>query len=176
MTHILEADSIQLSIGPRKILSDIYIKCETGRITGLLGRNGQGKTCLMNILYGSRKVEDKSVRYDAIPLPCAYKRPDILSYLPQFNFLPKSLTLKRIFSDFNLSYSLFEADFPEYQNMDKSSLSPLSAGQRRLVEVYIIMMSHSQFAMLDEPFSYLMPSQIEKIKELLLREKAEKVF
>jgi len=42
MTHRLEADSIFLHFGERKILSDIYIKCETGKITGLLGRNGTG--------------------------------------------------------------------------------------------------------------------------------------
>ena len=49
MIHKLEADGIQLAFDERKILTDIYIKCQTGRITGLLGRNGQGKSCLMEI-------------------------------------------------------------------------------------------------------------------------------
>lgn len=42
MIHKLEADSISLEFGSRRILSDVYLKCETGKITGLLGRNGNG--------------------------------------------------------------------------------------------------------------------------------------
>ncbi len=42
MKHQMEADSIQLEFGSRSILSDIHIRCETGTITGLLGRNGEG--------------------------------------------------------------------------------------------------------------------------------------
>jgi ATPase subunit of ABC transporter with duplicated ATPase domains len=53
MKHILEADSVQLQFGERKILSDVYLKCETGKITGLLGRNGEGKSCLMRIIMES---------------------------------------------------------------------------------------------------------------------------
>jgi ABC-type cobalamin/Fe3+-siderophores transport system ATPase subunit len=50
MIHKLEAESIQLEFGSRQILSSIYLKCETGKITGLLGRNGAGKSCLMKIM------------------------------------------------------------------------------------------------------------------------------
>ncbi len=53
MNHKLEVDGVQLSFGLNQILSDVYFKCDTGKITGLLGRNGAGKTCLMNIIYGS---------------------------------------------------------------------------------------------------------------------------
>ena len=63
MIHKLEADGIQLAFDERNILTDIYIKCQTGKITGLLGRNGQGKSCLMEIIYGTRPA-DKSVRID----------------------------------------------------------------------------------------------------------------
>ncbi len=77
MTHRLEADSIQLEFDGRKILSSIYLKCETGKITGLLGRNGQGKSCLMKIIYGILKCE-KSVRFDNVAQYEAFKRPDLL--------------------------------------------------------------------------------------------------
>lgn len=91
MKHILEADGIQLEFNGRKILSSVYMKAETGKITGLLGRNGQGKTCLMNIIYGSLACE-KSVRFDKKSQRNAYKRPDLLLYLPQFNFIPRQLS------------------------------------------------------------------------------------
>lgn len=173
MNHILEADSIQLEFNGRRILSDIYLKCETGKITGLLGRNGQGKSCLMKIIYGSMKCE-KSVRFDKVAQFEAFKRNDLLMYLPQFNFIPKSLSLKRIFKDFELDYCYFEQRFPEFATKYKDAIGRLSGGGQRLVEIYVIVKSKSQFAMLDEPFSHLSPVQVEKVKELFLEEKENK--
>lgn len=112
MSHILEADSIQLEFDRRRILSSIYLKCETGKITGLLGKNGQGKSCLMKIIYGSLKCE-KSVRFDNTAFYEAFKRPELLLYLPQFNFIPKSLSLRRVFKDFEVNYNSFEKRFPQ---------------------------------------------------------------
>lgn len=176
MPHKFEADSILLEFGARRILSDIYFKCETGQITGILGRNGQGKTCLMNIVYGNLNPISKSIRFDNIAVFQAFKRPDLLTYLPQFNFIPSHLTLKRIFSDFELYFDDFEKIFPEFSTKLNSSIKTLSGGQRRLIEVYVIVKSKSQFSMLDEPFSHLMPLQIEKINELLELEKLNKGF
>ena len=175
MNHILEADSIQLAFNSRSILSDIYVRCETGKITGLLGRNGQGKSCLMKIIYGSLACE-KSIRFDNIAQPEACNRPDLLRYLPQFNFIPKTLQLKRIFKDFELDFSSFEVLFPELANRYHASINNLSGGEHRLIELYVIIKSKSQFAMLDEPFTHLNPIQIEKVQHLLLAEKKNKGF
>ncbi len=173
MKHILEADSIQLEFDNRKILSDIYLKFETGKITGLVGRNGQGKTCLMQIIYGSLNCE-KSIRIDKINQPTAFQIPELIKYLPQFNFIPKRLSLKRIFNDFELEYSVFEKRFPEFAAKYNSPINNLSGGEYRLVELYILLKSKSQFVLLDEPFTHLNPLQIEKVIELLKEEKSNK--
>ncbi|MBF8964496.1 ABC transporter ATP-binding protein [Pontibacter sp. FD36] len=173
MTHKLEADSIQLEFDGRRILSDVYVKCETGGITGLLGRNGQGKSCLMKIIYGSLRC-DKSIRFDNKIQFEAFKRPDLLLYLPQFNFIPPHISLKRIFSDFEMDYSSFAHRFPEFMKKYKSSIGNLSGGERRLVEIYSVVKSASQFAMLDEPFTHLNPIQIDKVKDFLVEEKQNK--
>ena len=174
--HKLEVDSILLEFGVKRILSDVFIKCETGKITGILGRNGQGKTCLMNIIYGSLDATSKSVRFDNVSIFHAYKYPKLLMFLPQFNFIPKSFTVKRIFNDFNLEYDEFKKHFQEYEHLYKSSLKKLSGGERRLIETYMIIKAKSSFAMLDEPFTHLMPLQIEKLKEILSTEKNKKGF
>jgi ABC-type cobalamin/Fe3+-siderophores transport system ATPase subunit len=49
---IIELDSVELYFDKRRILNGIYLKAETGKITGLLGRNGCGKSCLLQILFG----------------------------------------------------------------------------------------------------------------------------
>jgi ABC-type multidrug transport system ATPase subunit len=176
MIHILEADSITLEFGPRLILSDIHIQCRTGEITGLLGRNGQGKTCLMRILFGDLEAAGRSVRFNNIPVLRAYKHPELLTYLPQFNFIPESLTLQRIFSDFGLEFEELEQRFPQFRVRQKSRIGDLSGGERRLISIYLIIRSRSRFTLLDEPFSHLMPIQIDKIKELLQEERANKGF
>jgi ABC-type lipopolysaccharide export system ATPase subunit len=176
MQHKFEADSILFDFGTRRILSDIYIKCETGQITGVLGRNGQGKSCLMNIVYGNLNPISKSIRFDNVAVFQTFKRPDLLTYLPQFNFIPSQLTLKRIFSDFELDFSNFEKIFPDFSTKYNYAIKNLSGGERRLIEVYVIIKSNSKFSMLDEPFSHIMPIRIEKITELLEDEKLKKGF
>lgn len=176
MRHKFEIDNILLNFGTRRVLSDIYFKCETGKITGILGRNGQGKTCLMNIIYGNLNPTSKSIRFDNISVFQAFKQPSLLTYLPQFNFIPSSLKLSRIFSDFELDFSEFTNNFPEFEANYKTTLKKISDGQRRLIEVYIIIKSKSQFSMLDEPFLHLSPIQIEKVIEILKIEKSKKGF
>ena len=172
MMHKLEADSIILEFGLRKVLSNVYLICETGKITGLLGRNGEGKSCLMNIICGSLEPISKSIRFDNITVLYPYKNPDLLLYLPQFNFIPKSLTVKRVFADFAVDFAAFEKEFPDVKH--NSRIKHLSGGQIRLIELYVILKSKTQFVMLDEPFTHIMPIHIEKIKQIMHHEKHNK--
>ncbi|MDH7460613.1 ATP-binding cassette domain-containing protein [Chitinophagaceae bacterium 26-R-25] len=174
MKHFLEVDSIRLSFGERLILSDVYLKCETANITALLGRNGQGKTSLFKIIYGELETQDKSVRFDSQQIPYPFKRPDLLRYLPQFNFVPGFLRLKRIFEDFELDFTEFADRFPEFSAKRNQRVSNLSGGERRFFETYLILKSKTQFVILDEPFTHLMPLQIEKISQLIIEEKFNK--
>jgi len=87
MKHILEVDGVSLNFSGRVILSDIYLKSETGKIIGLLGRNGQGKSCLMKIISGTLKAESRSIRFDGKTVFELAGRSDLLVYLPQFNFI-----------------------------------------------------------------------------------------
>jgi ABC-type multidrug transport system ATPase subunit len=176
MTHTLEADGIQLNFGTRRILSDVYLKCETGKITGLLGRNGQGKTCLMNIILGTLNSSINSIRFDGNVTRKINKRPDLLLYLPQFNFIPKELTVKTVLEDFGLSADDLNNRFPEFEGRHDLRVNQLSGGQWRTLELYIVVKTPSLFAMLDEPFTHLNPIQIENIKQFLLEEKANKGF
>ena len=174
MSHVLEFDSIRLSFGGRVILCDVYMKCETGKITGLLGRNGQGKSCLFNIVYGELQAEERSVRFDRVWVPEAYKRPDLLRFLPQFDFIPKSFTISRVFDDFGLDYRELEKRFPEFASRHRLPIGKLSGGQYRFLQTYVILKAESRFVILDEPFTHLMPLQIEKIIEVIEEEKCRK--
>ena len=174
MIHTLEIDSVMLEFNARRILQDIYIKSEAKQITGLLGRNGTGKTCLMNIIYGQLIPNEYSVRIDKEVLLKSFRPPETMRYLPQFSFIPKSLKIKRIFKDFNIDFLEFTISFPEFEKYYESKISKLSSGEQRIIEIYIILVSETRFVMLDEPFSQVMPLHIDAIKNIILREKKNK--
>jgi lipopolysaccharide export system ATP-binding protein len=174
--HHLTADSIQLSFGHRPILKDAGLRLQTGTITGLLGRNGAGKSCLLQIIYGTLPATAQSIRFDGQPVSHPYRDPRQIRFLPQFNFIPKTLPLCRVLDDFQLPFNDLEKRFPEFQGSRCKPVSRLSGGHRRFIELYIIIRSAAHFALLDEPFTHLMPLQIEKVKELLIEEKPNKGF
>lgn len=174
MIHTLEIDSVILEFGYKRVLQDVYLKCETNSITGLLGRNGAGKSCLMNILYGQLKPMNGLTRLNKQAILGAARKPEDLMFLPQFGFIPKFLTLKRIFLDFNLDFAAFINQFPEFKKLYRSKIGSLSGGEKRIIEIYLILASNTKFCLLDEPFSHVMPLHIDCIKDLIKNENRKK--
>ena len=130
--------------------------------------------CLLNILYGQLSPNDHSVRLNKQALLNSSRSTKDIMYLPQFSFIPKSLTLNRIFNDFKLDFSEFINEFPEFKNYFLSKLKNLSGGEQRIVEIYLIISSKTKFCLLDEPFTHVMPLHVDSIKNLILREKKNK--
>ncbi|MDD2611183.1 MAG: ATP-binding cassette domain-containing protein [Bacteroidales bacterium] len=174
MINTLEVDSVILEFGSRRILQDVYLKSETGKICGLLGNNGAGKSCLMKIIFGELNTNNKSVRLNGETYINNKRSTDDLRYLPQYKFIPKSLSIKRIFEDFELDFMDFINEFPSFRRKFKKKFRELSGGEQRIIEIYLMLVSKSKFCMLDEPFSHVMPVYIETIKRLIVREKEKK--
>jgi len=174
MKHILEIDSIILEFGNKRVLQDVYIQSETGKITGILGRNGSGKTCLMRIIYGELEINNKSIRLNGKALREGIRNPELIRYLPQFNFIPKNRRTKSVFKDFNNNFSKFLGYFPEFKKYYHVPIGKLSGGEIRIIEIYNIIKAKSMFCMLDEPFSQVMPVHVETLKEILSQEKKNK--
>lgn len=170
MHHTLEVDSLILDFGSRRLLSDVYIKCETSKITTLLGRNGSGKSCLLNIIFGTLNPLSKSVRIDQHTLHSVYPA---INYLPQFHFVPGHLKVRTIFLDYQIDAGRFLSYFPEFSNRMHHRFRQLSGGERRLIEVYMLIRNAAKFTLLDEPFTQIMPVHMEKIKSLIQNETAK---
>lgn len=175
MKHTLEIDSVRLLYGERLILSDVYLKVETGDVVGLLGRNGEGKSSLLRIAFGALKA-DKSISIDGEGIFTTYRYPQKMRYLPQHNFIPKHVTVKRAFNDFEVDVAEFAEHFPEIKSHKSNKINTLSGGMRRVVEIYLIIKSPSQFVLLDEPFSQISPVMIDKLKAIIEEERSRKGF
>lgn len=163
--HYLEADSIQLHFDGRTILSDIYIKCATGEILGIVGRNGCGKSSLLKIIFGSMQGQSQSVRIDNTFTPCLYTHPNAVKYLPQHGLLPKALTVNtaiKVCLPHPETQNLVQ-ELPEIHPHLKKKVGILSGGIRRFLETVLLLYAETHFILLDEPFSHLSPVLIESL-------------
>lgn len=169
--HKLIVDSVVVRFGQKTVLSGGYITSETGKVTGLLGRNGAGKSCMFRALMGGLRVENVMVSIDEMPINRQIIGHSI-KYLPQGRLLPESLKLSRTFELYGVNYWSFVSRFPKYSRFHDSAIWELSGGEARLAELCLVLLSEAPFYILDEPFSQIDPVNIEAVQKLI-REKAQ---
>ena len=174
--NLLEIDNVALTFGQVDILKAIYFKAEIGKVTGILGSNGSGKTSLLRIVFGELKPHNKLIRLDNKPILTPLYKTGIIKYLPQFHIIPKNLSLKSCFSYFETSLDDFLIDFPNFKSQGKFRFSKFSGGEKRLIETYLILKSTANIILLDEPFSHLAPVYIQQLKKLIEIEKKNKII
>lgn len=169
----LEADSINLRFGENVVLSDIYTNFSTGNITGILGRNGCGKSSLFKTIFGTLNAEYATIRVDNVYNRSLYKS-NLIKYLPQNFVIPANISSQKAIYLFNSDKEKCNTYFKNYDIDLNVKMEKLSGGQRRLVEIIVFLNSESHFIILDEPFTHLMPLQIEALKELFFAYKTQK--
>lgn len=169
MCNTLEADGVIVQFGQHRVLTDVYLKCRTGEVVGLLGRNGSGKSTLLRILFGDLRLPNRSVRINGNPVNDPFKN-DTIRFLPQQNFIPKAISVKQAFQNFNVGFDNFLVLFPGFEKVRNNRLNDLSGGERRIIEIFLILKSNAMFCLLDEPFSHIMPVHVEQIKSLIQTE------
>jgi len=166
----LEVDGVFLEIDGKTILSDVYLAVELGETVGILGRNGSGKSTLFDLIFSLRKANSFSLRIDGIPRKQVYKN-QVVQYLPQGGFLPNHLTISATFKYMCMPYVQVEGLLDCTPNL---KVGHLSLGQKRILELHLLLNSPSQFVFLDEPFSGLSPLSIELIKAEIVSKKRTK--
>jgi len=174
MMYTLEMDGIYLEYDLRKILTNVYVKCQTGQIIGLLGRNASGKSSLMKIVFGSLEGHYRSVRINGEPQLVPFTKR--ISYLPQEPLLPSFVSIHKALKLFKIDPQKIVDVFPFTNDVLNLKPSQISGGTMRILEVIMILNAPSQFALLDEPFTGLMPIHVDTLKEYLSEKKKEKVI
>lgn len=170
--HNLIVDSVVVRFGQRTVLSGGYITSQTGMVTGLLGRNGAGKSCMFRALMGGLKVENVMVSIDGEPVDRRIIGRSI-KYLPQGRLLPDDVKLHRAFKMYGVDYWAFVNRFPKYSRYHNSAIWELSGGEARVAELALVLMSDAPFYILDEPFSQVDPVNVEAVQKLILERKQD---
>jgi len=175
--HELHVDSVCKSFGTRQVLHDIFISCKPGEIIGLFGRNGCGKTTLLKIIFGSLRAENKFIKVNGRIVQTLRENQNNIAYLPQKNFLPGHLQVKKIFDLFckSTQTNSLKNDLHVKPFLDRKS-KELSGGERRMIELLLILNSNAQYILIDEPFNGVEPRYKEEIKNNIQKHSEHKGF
>lgn len=172
--NTLLIDSVHLRFGERTVLQSAYVTARTGRVTGVLGRNGTGKSCLFKCVMGGLRPQNMFVRFNDERDTDYNHIGKRVKYLPQNLFMPNSMTLDEAFRLYGVDYDGIVAMDAKFHTYQRRTFGELSGGEARIVEMYIILMAESEFCILDEPFSNISPNWVEKMQTLISRQKAHK--
>lgn len=173
-TNRMLVDSVHLEFGRRTILRSAYITAETGKVTGLLGRNGSGKSCLFKCIMGGITPGNMFIRFNEETDTDLRHIGRRVKYLPQDTLIPGYMTLKEAFNLYETDYDglvSFDTAFHRYHG---KHVGELSGGEARIAETYLILNSKAEFCILDEPFSNIAPVHAQKIQSLIQEKKSGK--
>ncbi len=148
------------------VLDNFNIDIPKGRIVGLLGPNGCGKSTLIKLIAGLLQPNGGSILVDGEPV--GEKTCAMISYLPErtyFNSWMKVDELVAYFEDFYADFDKERAYYLlEALGIDKSAkLRSLSKGTKEKVQLILVMSRRAKLYLLDEPIAGVDPAAREYI-------------
>lgn len=175
MEKVIEVRDVNLIIGKEQILSNINVCFEKGKIHGLIGRNGSGKTMLMKCICGFVKttngeilVEGQKVGKD-IDFPenigIIIETPGFIPYYSGYKNLKLLAGLKNKIGKKEIEETL------ELVGLDpklKKSVRKYSLGMRQRLGMAQAIMENPDIYILDEPMNGLDKQGVVDMRELLL--------
>lgn len=168
---MLTLRDVSKSYGSKQALQSISLTAESGRIVGLLGPNGSGKTTMIKILTGLITDYTGHVTIDGrVPGPetCAY-----VSYLPDRTVMPGWLTVHeatRLYNDFYKDFDAERANgMLDSMGIDrKKKIRSLSKGMTEKLQLVLVMSRRARLYVLDEPIAAVDPAAREYILRTIL--------
>lgn len=169
MAALIEVNNLSHFFGERKILNDISLTIEKGKVIGLLGPSGAGKTTLVNILTKQLKPTEGTVTI-------AEENPVTGIMMDSFGLYDR-LTVwdnLKIFADiYHVPHGRINEllERAELMGAQKTVVSNLSKGMRNRVNFCRALLKDLDILYLDEPTSGLDPATTDKIHELIEEER-----
>ena len=153
MEKVLMVNNLYKKIGNKKIIKDLNLTLNKGKVLGILGPNGKGKTTLLNIISGIKKATSGDVLIDGIKVSSETKKS--VSFLQERNTLSNWMTIK----DAVEFYKDFFQDFNEekvkellaFMNLDeKLKIKSLSKGMLEKLHLSLTLSRKAKLYILDE--------------------------
>ena len=166
-------DDIHFSYGTINILRGVFLKVRPSSICGLYGRNGSGKSTLIKIGVGMLKPFSGNVFINDVCVTAqkGANRFEKIAYLSQDSFLPRDLTIEKILRVCNVHHLLLSDEV--IKPLLKQRVNDVSGGEKRYLELRIVLALDRSYYLLDEPFTGAAPILIEKMMYMIIAKKNE---
>jgi ABC-2 type transport system ATP-binding protein len=158
---VFECRNLTKSYGGTVALSNVSLAVEPGKIVGLLGPNGSGKTTMIKLANGLLTPTSGEVLIDGKAPGIETKK--IVSYLPERTYIPLWMNVTQLLDFFCDFYSDFRRDAAmEMINHlginEKQKVKEMSKGTREKVQLILVMSRAAKLYMLDEPIGGVDPA------------------
>lgn len=152
---MLEINNLNKSYGKTKVLSNINLKLEENKIYGLLGRNGVGKTTLLNIISNQIKSDSGSAKLFGEEIYENSKAVENICLVKESG-IPSEYKVKKIFIEAGILYENWDEEYKdklvdEFNLNEKQKYHKLSRGNQTIVGLIIGLASRAPLTIFDEP-------------------------
>ena len=168
---ILEINNLNKSFDNKEILKDINLSIKSGKIIGLLGKNGVGKTTLIKLINDLLTPTSGEILIKGQKIGVETKK--IISYLPERTYLNKQMKVSEVIGYFEDFYDNFDAEKAKKLlkdlNLDiNQKLTKMSKGMQEKVQLVLVMSRNAALYVLDEPLGGVDPATRDYILDTIL--------
>lgn len=173
---MLEVKNLTKFFGIKKVVDNVSFSVENGKILGVLGKNGAGKSTTFRMILNILEPDEGEVFYNGEKIDS--KVSDKIGYLPEVGSLIDSYTVyeqcmyygkMKSMSEEQIKKNMFDLlerfSIVEYANM---KIKELSKGNKQKIQFIISILHDPDLIILDEPFSGLDPVSVEYFKNAIL--------
>ncbi|NLJ33782.1 MAG: ABC transporter ATP-binding protein [Firmicutes bacterium] len=171
MKAVLTAKGLGKDFGRKRVLKNIDLELEKGKIIGLLGPNASGKTTFLKLANGLLTPTAGEIRIAGFaPGPESKK---MVSYLPEKTYLNEWMRTEQLvefFADFYEDFNVDRAhDMLKRLQVDpRDKLKTLSKGTKEKVQLCLVMAREAELYLLDEPIGGVDPAARDFILETII--------
>lgn len=169
--NLVEFKNVSKKFGTKTALDNVNIKFEKGKIYGLLGPNGSGKTTMIKIINGLLQPSDGEIFIHGNKPGIESKK--VISYLPERTYLDMNMKVSELLQFFKDFYQ----DFDESQALElltklkintQDKLKNMSKGMKEKVQLVMVMSRKADLYILDEPIGGVDPASRDYILDTIL--------
>lgn len=171
MMELLVCKNLYKSYGEKEVLKNINLTIPRGKIIGLLGKNGMGKTTLLKLINDLLIPSKGEVLINGKMVGVESKK--VISYLPERTYLDKSMSIhealiffEEFYDNFDIAKSkrlLKDLDLDENQKISK-----MSKGMQEKLQLILVISREAELYILDEPLGGVDPATRDYILDTIL--------
>lgn len=171
-----ECKNLTKRYGKLTALDHVDLQLESGRIVGLLGPNGSGKTTMIKIANRLLQPTEGEIRINGeLPGPGSKA---VVSYLPDKDYLPEWMKTGQLLDFFCDFYEDFDREravemLRNLQISDDMPIKKMSKGTKEKVQLILTMSRQADVYVLDEPIAGVDPAARDYILRTIISNYAE---